>query len=551
MSKSKVEPHVPASILVVDDTRANLRLLVGILTEHGYKVRPAMNGRVALAAAQAEPPDLILLDIMMPEMDGYEVCEQLKADERTRDIPLIFISAMSEVLDKVKAFSVGGVDYITKPFQVEEVLARVETHLTIGRLQKNLQEQNTRLQEENIRRMRVMEAFKDSRERYRLLAENSNDIISRQNTQGIYLYASPACRLLLGYKLEEIIGHYVFEFIHPQDLPAIQAIYENLAEQPPVSIITYRARRKDDHYIWLETTNKIIREPEMNTVAEIISVSRDVTERKQAEEILQTLNQRMQDELALAQEIQQSLLPPAHPDWSYPDVICYSVPVREVGGDFYHYHAFSSPGGRTEDKKGGRYAFAIGDVSGKGVSAALLMAASLAQFDAALSRKLTPSERMVYLDRAIYPYTQPRGQNCALCYVELDLAGLKNLSGLAKLHIVNAGCIPPYIRRTNGRVEYSDVGGFALGQGLGAETGYKQLTLNLSPGDMVILTSDGLVEAMNVNGELFGFERLERAIASGPTGNAVEMMTHLMSKIFEFIGQAEPYDDMTMIVVQV
>jgi signal transduction histidine kinase len=135
-----------ANILVVDDTVANLRLLVNLLVERGYKVRPASNGLMALSAARMEPPDLILLDILMPNMDGYEVCEQLKGDESTREIPVIFISAVSEVLDKVKAFTVGGVDYITKPFQVEEVLARVETHLAIQNLQNSLKEKNEELE---------------------------------------------------------------------------------------------------------------------------------------------------------------------------------------------------------------------------------------------------------------------------------------------------------------------------------------------------------------------------------------------------------------------
>ena len=135
-----------ANILVVDDTVANLRLLVNLLAERGYKVRPASNGSMALSAALTEPPDLILLDILMPNMDGYEVCEQLKADEHTREIPVIFISAVSEVLDKVKAFAIGGVDYITKPFQVEEVLARVETHLAIRNLQRNLKDKNEELE---------------------------------------------------------------------------------------------------------------------------------------------------------------------------------------------------------------------------------------------------------------------------------------------------------------------------------------------------------------------------------------------------------------------
>ncbi|MEG4057438.1 MULTISPECIES: response regulator [unclassified Microcoleus] len=133
------------NILVVDDTPANLRLLAGILNGKGYKVRPVPSGELALSAAKGMPPDLILLDIMMPEMNGYEVCQKLKADERTCDIPVIFISAINDVLDKVFAFAVGGVDYITKPFQVEEVLVRVETHLAMCQLRKKLQQKNNEL----------------------------------------------------------------------------------------------------------------------------------------------------------------------------------------------------------------------------------------------------------------------------------------------------------------------------------------------------------------------------------------------------------------------
>jgi two-component system, NtrC family, sensor kinase len=131
-----------ANILVVDDTPQNLRLLAEILSNQGYQVRPVPNGKLALSAAQKMPPDIVLLDIMMPDMDGYEVCQRLKDSEVTKDIPVIFISAINDVMDKVKAFAVGGVDFITKPFQVEEVLARIETHLKICSLQQSLQEKN-------------------------------------------------------------------------------------------------------------------------------------------------------------------------------------------------------------------------------------------------------------------------------------------------------------------------------------------------------------------------------------------------------------------------
>jgi sigma-B regulation protein RsbU (phosphoserine phosphatase) len=136
------------SILVVDDTPASLRLLAQMLTEHGYQVRPVPDGALAVAAAQAEPPDLILLDIRMPGMNGYEVCARLKAEPRTQDIPVIFISALDEIQDKMRAFASGGVDYVTKPFQVEEVLARVQAHLTLRRLQRQLQEANRRMEQE-------------------------------------------------------------------------------------------------------------------------------------------------------------------------------------------------------------------------------------------------------------------------------------------------------------------------------------------------------------------------------------------------------------------
>jgi signal transduction histidine kinase len=134
-----------SDILIVDDTPANLRLLSQMLTERGYKVRAVLSGPQALMAAQAAPPDLILLDIRMPEMDGYEVCQRLKTGEQTRDIPVLFISALSETEDKIKAFTAGGVDYITKPFQFEEVLARVQTHLALRNLHRQLQAANAEL----------------------------------------------------------------------------------------------------------------------------------------------------------------------------------------------------------------------------------------------------------------------------------------------------------------------------------------------------------------------------------------------------------------------
>ncbi|MGB8298616.1 MAG: hybrid sensor histidine kinase/response regulator [Polyangia bacterium] len=154
MSEDTSRSESGASILVVDDTPANLQVLVGMLKEHGHRVRPVLEGRLALRAARAEVPDLVLLDINMPDMNGFEVCEQLKADPKLADTPVIFISGNTETVDKVRAFSVGGVDYVTKPFQMAEVEARVATHLELRRKRRELQE--------SYEALRRLETLRDS-----------------------------------------------------------------------------------------------------------------------------------------------------------------------------------------------------------------------------------------------------------------------------------------------------------------------------------------------------------------------------------------------------
>jgi putative two-component system response regulator len=188
-NESKADP-IQASILVVDDVPANLTLLTGMLKEKGHRVRPVPSGKLALKAVEIEPPDLILLDITMPEMDGFEVCRRLKQDVRFRDIPIIFISALTETLDKVKAFGSGGVDYVTKPFQFEEVEARVETHLKLRRYQAHLEEL-VKEQVEEISASQISTIFALSK-----LAE-SRDKETGEHLERIRIY----CRMLA-----EILG---------------------------------------------------------------------------------------------------------------------------------------------------------------------------------------------------------------------------------------------------------------------------------------------------------------------------------------------------------
>ncbi|MEW5871586.1 MAG: diguanylate cyclase [Chloroflexota bacterium] len=167
-----------ANILIVDDNPDNLRILSQMLKIYGYKVRAVTDGPLALNAALAAAPNLIMLDINMPVMNGFETCQRLKAEPRLVDIPVIFISAMDDVQDKVKAFSVGGVDYVTKPFQIEEVVARIETHLSLRSLHTQLENVNREL----TFRLQELSRAREAEREQRLLAEALRDTIAALNS---------------------------------------------------------------------------------------------------------------------------------------------------------------------------------------------------------------------------------------------------------------------------------------------------------------------------------------------------------------------------------
>ena len=162
-------------IMIVDDNPANLKLLEDMLRQKGHEVHSFPRGRLALAGAMENPPDLILLDINMPEMNGYEVCERLKSSEELRDIPVIFLSALNDTQDKVKAFGSGAVDYISKPFQIEEIHARVETHLKLHDLQRALKQQNEDLEEAVAARTRELA---EANQRLTILDRSKSDFLN-------------------------------------------------------------------------------------------------------------------------------------------------------------------------------------------------------------------------------------------------------------------------------------------------------------------------------------------------------------------------------------
>jgi PAS domain S-box-containing protein len=284
----KLTHRFKGNILAVDDTPANLHLLAKMLSEQGYKVRITPNGKLALKSILVNPPDLILLDVLMPKMDGYEVCQRLKADERTRDIPVIFISALSEIFDKVKAFEVGGVDYITKPFQLEEVLARVEHQLRLRLQEKQLSEQNARLQQEIEERKQAEVALAQSEQKYRNLVEASQDLIWSTDAQGRYTFVNGAVKQIYGYESEDMLGRRFLDFVSSGQVTKEREVFQRLLKGASVFQYETVHLAKDGRPIQLMFNAIALRDTEGRVIGTTGTTS-DITERKQREEALRLI----------------------------------------------------------------------------------------------------------------------------------------------------------------------------------------------------------------------------------------------------------------------
>jgi len=382
---------------------------------------------------------------------------------------------------------------------------------------------------------------------------------------------NPAAETLFGFSKKEALGQNIHALLTSKfDTADPTTQYQILANANQTRTIIQR-RRKDGSVVYVELLAvPVIIDGER--VTDLV-LYHDVTEleraRKEVEYInaalsevnhdLQIMADRMQDELNTAHQIQRRLLPPTKPNWFDLDAICYTAPAREVGGDLYAYHTVSTHNYSRSDLN--KYIVAVGDVSGKGMPAALFMAVSMASFQAMVGQGLSPGILLARLDKAIARFTKQTQQNCALVYVELTLPAFQpvetpdnghyDLYFEGHLRVANAGCIPPYIKRGDGSVEFIDIGGVPLGIGLGAQLGYREISITITKGDLIILTSDGVVEANNYADEMFGFERLEASIQEGPQAGAEAMLNHLKESVYSFTGVTEQHDDLTIVVIEI
>ena len=274
-------------ILVIDDSAAYLKLLVDMLTEAGYHVRQAMSGELAIRCIKTQSPSLILLDVMMPGIDGFEVCRQLKANEETRDIPVIFISAADNREFKITGFQVGGVDFISKPFQKEEVLARIKTHLNLYQLQHELQDKNTILETEIADRKLAQAALLESEERYRTTLYSIGDGVITTDTGGRIRMMNQVAEQLTGWSQSEASGkslEEIFRIINEEtrtqvEIPVRKVLREGLV----VGLANHTLLiTKDGAELPIADSGAPIRN-EKGEIIGVVLVFRDQTEEREAE----------------------------------------------------------------------------------------------------------------------------------------------------------------------------------------------------------------------------------------------------------------------------
>jgi ligand-binding sensor domain-containing protein/serine phosphatase RsbU (regulator of sigma subunit) len=272
-----------------------------------------------------------------------------------------------------------------------------------------------------------------------------------------------------------------------------------------------------------------------------VQVAERTGELLDANQQLQEISGRLQGEFLMAQKIQQGLLPETTPDpdsWHNLDVVCFSQPANEVGGDFYDYYRLQVETHSTDQN---RFAVVVGDISGKGMPAALMMGVTMGSLQSILAQSPTQTAVIDRLNNTLRPYTHTTGQNCALCYTEFTGH---------QLSVINAGCIPPIFRRADGQTEWLEASGLPLGIVIDKPRRYNTVSTALNPGDMVILVSDGVIEASNESDDMYGFDRFEMDVQRGPAGNAAEMLEHLKLTVTSFIGDSDLHDDFTIVVIR-
>ncbi len=510
------------TVLAVDDMRTNLISLANLLKDE-WHVKIAMDGENALRIASRPPhPDLIMLDVKMPEMDGYEVCRRLKENPETRKIPIIFITALNEEKDESRGLEMGAIDYISKPFSPALIKARVRNHLQVQKMSNEYECVFNGSQDAMF-----LVGFTGKNE-FRYIRNNR----THQQSTGLSL------ETIQGATPEEVFGNPRGKQTQAKYDQCVQA-GESVSYEETVPL---PAGEKTWH-------TRLTPVSEGGKISYIVGSSTDITERKKAEESVAVANKKEKEfESRIEQMLLQVSPPPAIRGASLGTL---SIPSRHLDGDFIDFHSFDSQ----------CFDLVIGDVMGKGIQAALIGAGTKNLFLQALSRlgykqageslqqnkpmeppKLTRlvslveaelGKRLISLERFI-----------TLCYARIDLSQ-------KQLSFIDCGHTEIMLKRgSTGKVEA--LKGHNMPLGFTSEQEFDSTTIELMPDDLLLFYSDGVTEAANADGEMFGTERLADFLRELPNQKeTAEIPRQLQNTVSGFTGKKGFSDDFTCTAIRI
>ena len=505
------------TILVVDDMRTNLTALAHALQAE-WAVKIATDGANALRIAASEPqPDLILLDVKMPGMDGYEVCRRLKQERRTRDIPIIFITALNEEKDEAQGLALGAIDYISKPFSPPLVRARIRNHLKIQSLTSEYE--------------RVFHGTQDAM--FLVELTGTGEFRYLRNNQPHQEKTGIALEQLQGATPEDLLGKKLGGEIRRR--------YAQCAEEGKTLSYEETLNLPAGERVWLTRLTPVV-EPGKTTY--IVGASTDITDRKLAEKEVAAASRK---ERELQARIQQMLLGTRPPQGlSGVEIETISRPSRHLDGDFIDFHTF------------GRHCFdmILGDVMGKGIQAALIGAGAknlfLEKLAALLYRRAqkkeaqppTPVQLGSLVDAELGQRLIALEKFITLCYIRVDLAS-------RTLCFVDCGHTEILLRRaSSGRCE--SLKGSNMPLGFVPEQQFRLHSTRLQPGDLIVCYSDGVSEAASPEGEMFGRHRLRSLIERLHDDAEVESIPRqLLEAVSGHTRQNSFADDFTCTVIRI
>ena len=524
-------------VLIVDDNTSNLSVLFKVLQQANFKVLIAESGKSALKRIKYLKPDIILLDIMMPEMDGFETCRRLKADEESKPIPVIFMTALADTADKVKGFELGAVDYITKPVQVEEVVARLNTHLTLCRLQNRLLQQNEQLTQEIAKRQQVEEELR----KFSRAVEQSANTIVITDTNGTIEFVNPAFSVKTGYSSTEVIGQnprVLNSGKQPQE--CYQQLWSTISSGQVWQGELLNKRKNGELYWEFATISPVKNQSEQ--ITHYVAIKEDITERKRAEQEITRLNERlkgenmrMKAELDVTRQLQQILLPKQEELNKIKglEIAGFMAPADKVGGDYYDVLQHN-----------GRIKIGIGDVTGHGLESGVLAIMVQTAVRTLLDHDETdPVKILNTINRTIYDNVQRMNSEKNLTLALLDYQdGQLSLSGQHEYLIV--------VRQ--GEVEVIDTVdlGFPIGLEEDIADFVAEVKVPLNLGDVVVLYTDGITEAENLQSVLYGLERLCEVVKQNWQRSADEIRQAIITDVRQHIGTQQVYDDITLLVLK-